>query len=234
MHLVEIDNSPEILERIRAELALVDDVAHWVHRQIGRAIEFEELVSAGREGLLDAARRYDPNHGVPFRAFANLRIRGAIWDSVRRNATLPRRVYQRVAAEQAALRMGTVEAPRAAAEPSDLPDATHEQNMDRQLATTALAAALNLARDAAETLTPSPSLCDRDPEEAFARAELIELVRREAGQLSPREGEVVRLRYLEGQSFATIAATLGIDDSWINRLHKRAIEELARRVKGRL
>ncbi|HET7700100.1 MAG TPA: sigma-70 family RNA polymerase sigma factor [Candidatus Limnocylindria bacterium] len=44
----------------------------------------EDLASAGLLGLIDAVDRFEPGRGVPFEAYASLRIRGAIIDELRR------------------------------------------------------------------------------------------------------------------------------------------------------
>jgi RNA polymerase sigma factor (sigma-70 family) len=44
----------------------------------------EDLHSEGILGLIDAAIKFNPSKGVPFRAYAVLRIRGAILDEVRK------------------------------------------------------------------------------------------------------------------------------------------------------
>lgn len=44
----------------------------------------EDLASAGLLGLIDAVDRFEPGRGVPFEAYASLRIRGSIIDELRR------------------------------------------------------------------------------------------------------------------------------------------------------
>ena len=44
----------------------------------------DELQSAGYEGLIEAAMRYDPSIGVPFASYAHFRVRGAMIDAARR------------------------------------------------------------------------------------------------------------------------------------------------------
>lgn len=44
----------------------------------------DDLIQEGFVGALLALRAYDPTSGVPFRAYAELRIRGAMVDSLRR------------------------------------------------------------------------------------------------------------------------------------------------------
>src|SRR5258706_14523909 len=98
-------NSPEVLARLNEGLELVDIIARQIRRQFGSVIEFEEMVSAGREGLLASARSFEPDRCVPFRRWANLKIRGAILDGMRSQGGLPRRVYRQIRAMQAADRV---------------------------------------------------------------------------------------------------------------------------------
>jgi RNA polymerase sigma factor (sigma-70 family) len=55
-------------------------------RSIPRSIALEDLIGAGRLALVEAARKYRPEAfgGAPFSSYARPRIRGAMWDSVKR------------------------------------------------------------------------------------------------------------------------------------------------------
>ena len=57
-----------------------------------RHVDRDELARAGALGLVEAARRYDEDRGVPFERFAAQRIRGAILDAVRAADWAPRSV----------------------------------------------------------------------------------------------------------------------------------------------
>lgn len=52
--------------------------------------ELDDLIAAGSLGLISAAERFDPSHGVLFRTFAQHRIRGAIRDYLREADYMPR------------------------------------------------------------------------------------------------------------------------------------------------
>ena len=88
--LVIQSNSQVARRTINEQLELVNVIAGQLRRTLGSSAEYDELVASGREGLLDAARRYDPVRGVPFKLYANYRVRGAMLDGVRRAAPLPR------------------------------------------------------------------------------------------------------------------------------------------------
>jgi RNA polymerase sigma factor (sigma-70 family) len=67
-------------------LALVDAIARNVRRRLPAFFDLDDLVAAGRLGLMHAAERYRPelHAGTPFSAYARFAIRGAILFSVRR------------------------------------------------------------------------------------------------------------------------------------------------------
>jgi RNA polymerase sigma factor for flagellar operon FliA len=231
---VEAD-TPEVMERFHGALPLVDIVARQVRRTVGQGIELEELVSFGREGLLDAARRFDPSRGVPFRAYANFRVRGAIMDGVRSLARLPRRVHERLRAFEAAGRVseGAAEdALGAPAPPGTRADA--ERALDEHLAAMATAMAVGLISESATGEDGEPTPLDRhaSPEESLGRAELVALVRSAIDTLPKEEAELVRRHYLEGERFDHVAAELGLSKSWASRLHTRAIARLSKRLRG--
>lgn len=70
------------------EDTLVEQALHLPRREAARwhhtRFDHEELVADGNLGLVKAARRFNPTHGVPFAAFATPFVRGAITDAVRK------------------------------------------------------------------------------------------------------------------------------------------------------
>lgn len=75
---------------IQKHIHLVQPIAERVKEHLPPSFDLEDLISEGYIGLITAAARYRPrSHGrTPFSAFARMRIRGAIIDSVRRRAWL--------------------------------------------------------------------------------------------------------------------------------------------------
>lgn len=58
-------------------------IARRLHPAGVTAVGPEDLESAGVLGLIDAVDRFEPGRGVPFEAYASLRIRGAVLDELR-------------------------------------------------------------------------------------------------------------------------------------------------------
>jgi RNA polymerase sigma factor for flagellar operon FliA len=225
---VSVIDSPEVLERFHSELALVEAIAAQILRSVGRSIEFDDLVGAGREGLLDAARRFDPSRGVPFGAYAALRVRGAILDGVRQLSLLPRRTYERIAALEAAVRVSEGEAEQVFADAAGTDPNAARRALEEHLSSIALAAAIGIA---AET-RGEPIDGEDTPEQALSRAQLVQVVRGAVAELDDFEGQIVRRHYLEGEHLEDIARDLEISKSWASRLHTRAVGRLAKRLRG--
>jgi RNA polymerase sigma factor FliA len=221
--------------RFESALDLVESMVRRIARELGPGVELDELRSFGREGLLDAARRFDPERGVPFRGYASFRVRGAIIDGVRSNARLPRRAHERLSGIVAGARASEGMLEDAFAPPP--PGATTE-DADRALAehlaamATAVAVGLLSTTVYGESNERVPLSPEASPEEALARAETLELVRRTILELPKEEAELVRRHYLEGERFDEVAKDLGLSKSWASRLHTRAIKRLTEKLRG--
>jgi RNA polymerase sigma factor for flagellar operon FliA len=225
---VAVIDPPEVLERFHAELELVRMIAAQVSRTVGLSPEFDDLLAMGREGLLDAARRFDPSRGVPFRAYANYRIRGAVLDGVRKLSVLPRRAYERLAAFEAASLVSQGETEHAFAAGQRADPSTADRALAAHLSSIAMAAAVGIA-----TETRGEDVDGHDsPEEALARAELVQLVRSAIAELPKEEGELVRRHYLEGERLDDVARDLDMSKSWASRLHTRAVARLTKRLRN--
>ena len=73
---------------------LVKYVAGRVAIGLPPNVEFDDLVSYGIFGLIDAIDKFDPERGIKFETYAIARIRGAIMDGLRNNDWVPRSVRQ--------------------------------------------------------------------------------------------------------------------------------------------
>ncbi len=225
----------EILRRFEESLELVDVLARQIKRAVGGSVELDELLSFGREGLLDAARRFDPTRGVPFRGYANYRVRGAIIDGIRQLSRLPRRAYERLNGLAAAtLTSEGAHEDVSAGAPPGATTRHADAALAEHLAGMATAMAIGLVASPTRGEEGERTALDtsRTPEEALAREELLLLVRETIQELPFQEAELVRRHYLEGERFDYVAAELGLSKSWASRLHTRAIGRLSKRLRG--
>lgn len=227
-------DASEELARFESALDLVEAIARRIAREVGGSAELADLLSYGREGLLDAARRFDPARGVPFRGYASFRVRGAIIDGVRRSARLPRRAHERLNGLLAAARTseGAYEDALAPPAPGVTP-ADAERALGEHLAAMATAMAVGLLAQTGFTDEGErvPVATAEDPETALGRAELLAVVKAAIAELPPEEEALVRRHYLEGERFDHVASELGLSKSWASRLHTRAIKRLSAKLR---
>jgi RNA polymerase sigma factor for flagellar operon FliA len=83
-------------ELILDHLWLVRHLVGKLAARLPPGVDVDNLESAGLLGLVEAAQRFDTSRGVDFKAFAALRIRGAMIDEARRNSPLPQDLLQYV------------------------------------------------------------------------------------------------------------------------------------------
>jgi RNA polymerase sigma factor for flagellar operon FliA len=227
--MADAGDTPQILARFHAELDLVDIVARQMARRIATAVTLDDLRSFGREGLLQAARTFDESRGVPFRRWANLRIRGAMIDGVRQWGELPRRVYRELRALEAGDRMletydeQDAAGPAATAEDADARLTAYLAGISTAIAVGTIAAA---PRDGVDAEGRSAT-----PEDLVATAEMAARLRAIVAELSDRERTLIERHYFADETLDAAAASLGLSKSWGSRLHARAIETIARELR---
>ncbi len=94
--MYQIKQTPELREQIILEYApLVKVVAGRLSMYLGYNVEYDDLVSYGIFGLIDAIDKFDMDKEVKFETYASLRIRGAILDQIRKMDWIPRTVRQK-------------------------------------------------------------------------------------------------------------------------------------------
>ena len=59
-------------------------------------LDYEDLVSYGVMGLIDARKKFDESRGVKFSTYASLKIKAAIIDEIRRHSPISRRDVSKV------------------------------------------------------------------------------------------------------------------------------------------
>ena len=89
-------NAVEREKLILEHTQLVKMVAHRIASKLPASIEFNDLVSTGYIGLMDAIERFDPSRGIKFKTYAEIRISGTIRDELRQLDWLPRSVRDKV------------------------------------------------------------------------------------------------------------------------------------------
>jgi RNA polymerase sigma factor for flagellar operon FliA len=216
-------DSPEVLALFESELDLVDIISRQTARRLSAAVTLDDLRSFGREGLLQAARSYDRSRGVPFRRWANLRVRGAMIDGVRQWTSLPRQAYRELKA---------LESSDALLEQYDEDDATRPPQSAEDADSRLSAFLAGMATAIAVGTMVGTETHEVTPEDLLGDAEMLDRVRAAVARLPQQERHMVERHYFEGQRLDQAAAALGLSKSWGSRLHARAIELLTQSLQA--
>ncbi len=183
------------------------------------AEEFDELVSAGYLGLVEAADRFDASRGVTFEAYAQLRVRGAIIDAIRKNCDLSARGYRYAKALQAAndLRVENQESPQ---KEKQAPSIARALDYVAQGAI-----AFRMSIDDAQS-EPQLTSSDSTAEEALAGKQEKQLLHQCVKTLPDLERQVVELYYFKNKNIPQIAEELDVSKGWVSKVHKKALGQL--------
>lgn len=162
-------------------------------------------------GLMEAIERFDPTRGAPFRSYARIRVRGAVFDGLR----VLRNIHLGLgydAAQQVAAAKERVES---------LSDGGSDPLEDFIATTVGLGLGF---------LLDTQSMPGRmQPADAYAeleKAELSAAVSESLDQLTERERAVVVMHYYHQLPFVDIAERLSVTKGRISQLHKSALERL--------
>jgi RNA polymerase sigma factor for flagellar operon FliA len=217
-------------ELVEGALDLVDVVLAQL-RALGITAEADDLRGYGRQGLIEAAARFEPARGFEFRQFAYQRVRGAMIDGLRKMGPWSRRGYERIRMLRSAQLVREQSFDEATPPPRGAKPA--EELLRKHMAQMAAAMATGLFVEAAYEGTELVSIDDsRSAEDMLGDRQLAEGVRRAVAELPEDEAEVIRRYYLEGQALDEVAGAWGCSRSWVSRVHTRAVGRLAKRLRS--
>ncbi len=219
---------------------LVKYVAGKVAIGMPSNMDFDDLVSDGVLGLLDAIEKYQIDKNVKFKTYAVTRIKGAIFDGLRERDWIPRSIRQKAKEVQNLMAELEIKYGRSA---------TDEE----------LAAALNLPKEDLNKLmvnisgTAVVSLNDiwhvgsegdemsmedavegpasLNPEVLAEKSEVKNVISKAIGSLPEKEKEVIVLYYYEDLTLKEIGEVLDVTESRVSQLHTKAIMRVKAKLK---
>ena len=226
------NKTPQLREQIILEYApLVKLVAGRLSMYLGYNVEYEDLVSYGIFGLIDAIDKFDYNKAVKFETYASLRIRGAILDQIRKMDWIPRTIRQRQKQIDAVMRQIESEKGRAATDEEIAIGLgiTNEEYLEWQskMKITNVVSLNEYLEQGSEV--PNSSTASRHfimPEDAVEQDELKAMLIEALQLLTERERRVVELYYYEELTLKEISHVLEVTESRVSQLHTRALQKM--------
>ena len=206
-------------------------LARRVARSYGHDRHTDDLVQAASLGLFKAVDRYDPARGTSLNAYAMPMMAGEVRRWLRDNAWAvrpPRGLQERSltvrrAADDLEQRLGrrpTVEEVGAATRLS-LEEVVEAQVAARALSAVSLESRRNDDEDGAE-LHETLGAPDRDLQRVPERTAIASAIQ----ALSPRDRDIIRLRYQEDLTQAAIGERLGVSQMTVSRALRRAVPRM--------
>lgn len=198
-------------------------LAAEVMRKLPPDLERKDIQGWAELGLVEAANSFDRTRGVQFKTFAYYRIKGAIYDGLRKMGWYPKGQYQLMRFEMAAN-----EYLRDASTDRRPPASAEAQLSDLKELTGNLMTCYMLSLEA---MAEEP--VDRNQvsaEETVAIGEQTTNLKYSLRQLPEINRRVLEYCYYGGLTLEEIGRKLGLSRSWVCRLHAKSIAMLRKQL----
>ncbi len=221
-------------EMIKHFLPRIKAIAISLKSSLPENVELDDLIQEGLIGLLNVRERYDPMRGASFFTFAMKRVRGAMYDYLRKIDWIPRNTRHLMKTVEAAM----IELQ---SEDGEIPSNERLQKhlgLSEKEVTLAMnemsrRQLLNLdgfLSDDTDDFTEIFSAKADTPEELYFKEELIDHLKEEIELLKERERQILSLYYVEELNFKEIAQILSVTESRISQIHRSIMLKLKERM----
>ena len=200
---------PDVDALVRKHTPLVRRIAWHVYGSVSGVCEVEDLVQIGLVALVEAVHGFEDRGQVTFEQYLATRLRGAMIDQLRRQATLTRGAMRRRKQYQETVAMLTV----GRVPPTDAQVAAHlGVTIEKLRADYASAEAVKFDSLDQVYTDDGPWFMSDEPDafEQLAEADLRDTLIAAITALPEREAQVVQLYYVEELNLEEIGQVLGV------------------------
>lgn len=226
----------ELRERLITEYApLVKVVAGRLSMYLGYNVEYEDLVSYGIFGLIDAIDKFDTGKDVKFETYASLRIRGSILDQIRKMDWIPRTVRQKQKKIEEAIKKVETRTGRNASDEEIAAELgiaeTELTEWQSQLKVTNVVSLNEFIEQGGEPVMDARNNAHFvQPEDSVQQEELKKVLSETMELLTEKERKVILLYYYEELTLKEISSILEVSESRVSQLHTKALLKMRKKM----
>jgi RNA polymerase sigma factor for flagellar operon FliA len=228
----------ELREQLIIEYSqLVKLVAGRLSMYLGYNVEYEELVSYGIFGLIDAIDKFDTEKNVKFETYASLRIRGAILDQIRKMDWIPRTVRQRQRRIDDAIKSIEMRTGKTATDEELAAElGVSEEELCSWQSQLKITNVVSLNEFEEQGTGPEPVMDAThnshfaQPEDVVEEEELKEKLVESLALLTEKERRVIELYYYEDLTLKEISKVLDVSESRVSQLHTKALLKMRKKM----
>lgn len=194
-------------------------------------LDYDDLLSFGVFGLLDAIDRFDISKGFSFQTFAVPRIRGAILDELRKYDWISRTGREKLQrlgkAMEVVLQEKGALSDQVLMEVMGMSEKEYKETLE--LSSRSYIVSLDEVLSLADGDVSREGVISDEQDDAAGLLEDEDETVRVAGalkQLPEREMQVISLYYYEGLTLKEIGKVLGVTESRISQIHGKALAAL--------
>lgn len=208
-------------------LPYATSIAGRVMQTLSSAVDFDDVMCNARLGLIEAARKFDPSLNVDFKTFAYYRIKGAIYDGLRKTGWIPRALYAKIKFEQASNEYLQYMSERQGAAARLVEDEMGEVYDTIN----SLASIYVISLDAAEEGPELEDQKNKNIEQSAEFQQVKSMMKGAIESLPDKERKLIKLYYFQNKTLEEAGELLGLSKSWTSRLHARALEILFKKIQ---
>jgi len=195
------------------------------------SFSFEDIVSFGIEGLIDAIEKYHPSKGAKFESYALMRIRGSIIDKIRSSDWLPRTLRRKIkevkiATERLKQQIGRAPTTKEVADVMGLAEEKVIEIMSSDVSVNSIYDKKGTGDDSVEIIDTIEDENSSRPEEAMERVDAKKELEAALKKLPERERTLLVFYYHENMTLKEIGEAINVSESRVCQLHAQAIMKL--------
>lgn len=214
-------------ELIVEYLPLVKIISGRMYNFYGGNIEYDDLLGYGVFGLIDAIDKFELKRDLKFETYAQIRIRGAMIDNLRKLDWIPRRIRKK--AKDMELTISRLENKYGRSVTNE--EIAKELGLDlREVENTLSEISVSTVVSLEDTISQREDMSfsseEKTPEQVLEATEVKKILAQNIDKLREKEKLVISMYYFDELTYKEIGRVLELSESRISQIHSKAILSL--------